>query len=145
MKQEDMLKLDRQLCFPLYAASRKVINKYRPFLKPLGLTYTQYISLMVLWEHHRVSAKDLGQVLHLDSGTLTPLLKGLEKKGLITRHRSDQDERLLIIELTPEGEALKEKAAKVPPQMAACVRLEPEEAAELHRLLYKLMDMPTLE
>ena len=136
----EALRLENQLCFPLYAAAREIIKRYRPCLEPLGLTYTQYITLMVLWEERRISVRDLGQKLHLDSGTLTPLLKGLEAKGFLRRFRCTEDERILIVELTDEGAALREKAVAVPQQIAGCVRLEPSEAAELYRLLYKLMD-----
>lgn len=138
-KKYDALKLENQLCFPLYACSREVIKLYKPFLDELDLTYTQYIAMMVLWEHKTVTVKELGQYLFLDSGTLTPLLKKMEGKGLISRKRDQEDERSLIVSLTEEGEAMKEKALEVPAKMAGCVRLEPEEAQELYRLLYKLL------
>ena len=140
MERYDPLKLDNQLCFPLYAASREVIKQYHPFLSELDITYTQYVALMVLWENIEISAKELGNRLHLDSGTLTPLLKSLEKKGLITRRRSEEDERVLLVRITKEGEALKEKALDIPFKMASCILLDGQEAAELHRLLYKLMN-----
>ena len=140
MDKYDGLKLENQLCFPLYAASREIIRHYRPFLDALGLTYTQYIAMMVFWEHKQISAGALGQKLHLDSGTLTPVLKSLETKGLIRRYRSSEDERVLLAQITPEGEALKEKAAEVPGQVAACVRLEPEEAMALYSILYKILE-----
>lgn len=135
----EMLKIENQLCFPLYACSREVIKQYKPFLDPLGLTYTQYITMMVLWEHRSLTAKELGTRLFLDSGTLTPLLKKLEAKGLVTRNRCQTDERNLIVALTPKGMALREQAASVPVQVARCTRLQPEEAAELYRILYKLL------
>ena len=138
-KNYDALKLERQLCFPLYACARETIKQYKPYLDELDLTYTQYIAMMVLWEKHSVTVKELGETLYLDSGTLTPLLKKMEAKGLLTRRRSEQDERSLIVRLTEAGEALKEKAVSVPYQMASCVRLDPEEAKELYRLLYKLL------
>jgi len=140
MSEYDPLNLKNQLCFPLYAASREIIKRYRPFLEKLDLTYTQYIAMMVFWEERRVSAKTLGERLLLDSGTLTPVLKSLETKGLICRTRSHEDERLLIAELTPQGEALREQAIDIPAQIASCVLLKPEEAAELYRLLYKILD-----
>lgn len=140
MDKYDALKLDNQLCFPLYAASREVVRLYRPYLDGIGLTYTQYVTMMVLWEDKKISVKGLGERLHLDSGTLTPLLKGLEKKGYVTRKRSEKDERFLDVELTPEGEALKEKAVEIPAKVGSCVKLEPSEAAELYRLLYKIME-----
>lgn len=133
------LKLENQLCFPLYAASKEVIKRYRPHLEALNLTYTQYIAMMVLWERRQVSVKELGEKLYLDSGTLTPVLKSLEGKGYIRRFRSGRDERVLLTELTPEGEALRDRALSVPERVAGCVRLEAGEAEELYRLLYKLL------
>ena len=134
------LKLDNQLCFPLYAAARAVIRRYTPYLGELDLTYTQYIALMVLWEEKRCSVKELGKKLYLDSGTLTPLLKSMEKKGLILRSRSAEDERSVIVELTETGWALRERALSVPGRVAACVRLDQSEAAALYRLLYKVLN-----
>lgn len=138
-KNYDALKLDNQLCFPLYACSREIVKKYNPLLDAIGLTYTQYIAMMVLWEQKQVSVKSLGEKLYLDSGTLTPVLKSLEAKGLVTRARSSADERVLIVSITEEGEALKEKAAEIPPKIACCVTLEADEAKELYRLLYKIL------
>lgn len=135
----DVLKLDHQLCFPLYACAKEVVRRYKPFLDELDLTYTQYIAMMLLWERGNMTSKELGKALFLDSGTLTPMLKKMEAKGLITRRRSEADERSLIVSLTAEGEALKDKALSVPHQMASCVCLEPEEAQELYRILYKLL------
>ena len=134
------LKLENQLCFPLYAAARAVIRQYTPCLGELDLTYTQYIALMVLWEEKRCSVKELGKKLYLDSGTLTPLLKSMEKKGLIQRSRSAEDERSVIVELTEAGWALREQALSVPGRVAACVRLDQSEAAALYQLLYKVLD-----
>ena len=133
------LKLENQVCFPLYAAAREMIRRYKPSLDALDLTYTQYIAMMVLWEEGAVTVKALGAKLYLDSGTLTPLLKKLEAKGLVTRARSLEDERNLIVSLTPEGLALRERALCVPARMAQCTQLTPEEAATLYRLLYKLL------
>lgn len=138
-KTYDVLKLENQLCFPLYAAAREVVKRYHPFLSALDLTYTQYIVMMVLWEHESVSVKELGERLYLDSGTLTPLLKGLEKKGWITRARSSADERVLIVTVTDEGMHLREAAKEVPARMAGCALLEPEDAVQLYSLLYKLL------
>ena len=135
----DQLKLENQLCFPLYACAREVIRKYKPFLDELCLTYTQYIAMMVLWEEKRVSVKELGEKLFLDSGTLTPLLKKLEAQGLITRTRSAEDERRLIVALTSAGEALRERALDVPARIASCSKLDPGYAAELYRILYKML------
>ena len=136
----DALKLENQICFPLYACSREVIRRYKPFLDEIDLTYTQYITMMVLWERRSVTAKELGGCLFLDSGTLTPLLKKLEAKGLVTRHRSEEDERSLIVSITQEGMELRERARSIPEQMGRCVKLEAEEAQTLYRLLYKLLE-----
>ncbi len=135
----EMLKLGNQLCFPLYACSREIVKKYHPLLDEIGLTYTQYIVMLVMWEERRISVKELGAKLYLDSGTLTPVLKSLASKGFVTRERSTEDERVLIIELTAEGEALKDTAAEIPPKIGCCVKLTVEEAVELHRLLYKVL------
>lgn len=141
MKHEfDCLKLEKQLCFPLYAASRETVKMYHPYLSKLDLTYTQYVALMVLWEENQVSVKRMGERLHLDSGTLTPLLKGLEKRGLVTRERSREDERVLLITLTEAGEQLKYQAVTIPAEMAKCVKLSPEEIQQLYTLLYKLLE-----
>ena len=139
MDRYDTLKLENQLCFPLYAASREVIKRYHPYLTGLGLTYTQYIALMVLWADRQVSVKELGRKLFLDSGTLTPVLKSLEEKGYVSRRRSSEDERVLIVEITDEGDALKEQAVSIPEKIAGCVKLDTEEAMQLYRLLYKVL------
>lgn len=133
------LRLDRQLCFPLYAAAREIIRHYRPHLEALDLTYTQYITMMVLWEVREISVKQLGNRLFLDSGTLTPLLKSLEAKGYVTRARCETDERVVLVHLTELGAALQEQALSVPEELRACVRLSPEDAALLYKLLYKLL------
>ena len=136
----DALKLENQMCFPLYAAARAVTKLYRPYLDALNLTYTQYITMMVLWECGECSVKALGDKLYLDSGTLTPVLKNMESKGFVRRVRSREDERMLIVTLTDEGRALKGRAKSVPAQVGSCIRLTPEEAKTLYRLLYKLLD-----
>ena len=141
----DALCLRNQLCFPLYACSREIIKRYRPHLEELGLTYTQYITMMVVWERQEISVRDLGKELYLDSGTLTPVLKSLEQKGFISRSRSEQDERLLIVKVTPSGMELKTRASAVPLQMAGCMNLTPEEAGELYRLLYKVLGKENAE
>ena len=135
----DPLKLKHQLCFPLYACSRETIKQYKPFLDQLGLTYTQYITMLVLWEHERMTVKELGTELYLDSGTLTPLLKKLEEKGLINRNRSTLDERNLIVTLTPAGVAMKDSALHIPSNMSKLVNLSREETLTLYKLLYKLL------
>ena len=135
----EALKLENQLCFPLYACARETIKLYTPHLDKIGLTYTQYITMMVLWERHSMTAKELGRLLYLDSGTLTPLLKKLESKNLLTRKRSGEDERNLIITLTEEGEALKDQALHIPEEMMKCINLEPEEISAMYGYLYKLL------
>ena len=137
--QYDALLLDKQLCFPLYACSREVIKRYRPYLEKLGLTYTQYIVLLVLWEADTISVRDLGKRLYLDSGTLTPVLKTMEKCGYITRRRSMEDERLLMISLTQAGMELREKALSIPEALSGCLTLDASEAQTLYRLLYKVL------
>lgn len=139
-KNYDALKLSNQLCFPLYACARETIKLYTPYLDKLGLTYTQYITMMVLWERKSLTAKELGRILYLDSGTLTPLLKKLEAKNLLTRKRSETDERNLIITITPEGDELKEQAMHIPEMMAQCVNLEKDEIVALYHLLYKMLE-----
>ena len=138
-KKYDVLKLENQLCFPLYAASREIIKQYRPHLDGLGLTYTQYVTMMVFWEHKKLSVKELGKKLFLDSGTLTPVLKSLEAKGFVKRYRSKEDERVLTVEITDKGLALKDKAVFIPSALAGCIPLEPQEAAQLYQLLYKVL------
>jgi len=136
----EALKLENQLCFPLYAASREVIKRYRPFLDDLDLTYTQYIVMMVFWEEKSINVKELGKRLFLDSGTLTPVLKSIEKKGYVKRSRSADDERVLLVEITEAGEALKDRALNVPAGISSCIKLEDEEAQALYSALYKILD-----
>ena len=136
----EQLKLKNQLCFPLYACSRKIVGSYTPYLKPLGLTYTQYIVFMVLWEKESVNVGQLGETLCLDAGTLTPLLKRLEKDGYVTRKRSDEDERVTIVSITDKGNELKEKCKDIPLRLSADGSpLTEKEAKELYRLLYKIL------
>ncbi len=136
----DSLKLENQLCFPLYACAKEVVKRYKPFLDKIDLTYTQYIAMMVMWEHKSVNVKELGEYLFLDSGTLTPLLKTLEKKGFVTRERSKEDERNLIVKVTDKGLKLRDEAVKVPMEMSGCIKFEKEDAAQLYRLLHKMLD-----
>ena len=138
----DDLKLRNQLCFPLYAASRELIKCYREYLEQIDLTYTQYIAMLVLWEERRLNVKALGMRLYLDSGTLTPVLKSLEAKGYVLRTRSSEDERVLMVEVTPEGDALKERAMAIPHRMDGLTVLSDEEANQLYHLLYKLLEHP---
>ena len=134
------LRIDHQLCFPLYAASRKVVSLYQPFLKPLGLTYTQYIVMLALWEKDQILMKDLGQRLHLDNGTLTPVLKKLAEAGWLRRQRLQEDERMVSISLTAKGQTLRETAKDLPAQIRSCVKLQPEAAVTLYHLLYQILD-----
>jgi len=134
-----MLKLENQLCFPLYACAKEIVRRYTPLLEPLGLTYTQYIAMMVMWKHKSISVRDMGKLLFLDSGTLTPMLKKMEKAGWIQRKRSERDERMVILTITARGEELHDKAAEIPSKMARCVTLENDEAFQLYSLLNKMM------
>ncbi|SDL75175.1 DNA-binding transcriptional regulator, MarR family [Sarcina sp. DSM 11001] len=135
----DCLRLDSQLCFPLYACSKEIIRRYKPYLDKLDLTYTQYITMMVLWEHSDINVKELGKCLYLDSGTLTPVLKKLESKGYLLRSRSRTDERNLTVSITEEGKRLQDRALEVPARMACYVDLSEEEAGLLYNLLYKIL------
>ncbi len=136
----DSLKLENQLCFPLYACSKEIIRAYKPFLDKVDLTYTQYITMMVLWDKKEMNVKSLGEYLYLDSGTLTPVLKKLESKGYLKRTRSKTDERNLLVSITREGEDLKEKAKNIPAKIGSCVKLSAEDAKELYRLLYMVIE-----
>lgn len=139
MDRYDVLKLENQICFPLYACAKEVVRQYKPFLDDLDLTYTQYITLMVLWEKRSISVKDLGKCLYLDSGTLTPVLKTLEKKGYVKRSRSQEDERVLVVEMTESGMALRDKAVEIPMKLGSCISISPEDAKTLYTLLYKVL------
>ena len=134
------LRLKNQLCFPLYAVSNLITRKYKPLLDTLDLTYTQYIVMMVLWEEKQVNEKLLCEALCLKSNTVTPLLKKLEDKGYIKKERDKKDERNLVITLTKAGEKLRDKALCVPENMAKEFHLTPEEASEMYRILYKMLD-----
>ena len=140
MKNYDCLKLENQLCFPLYACSKEIVKKYNPFLNKIDLTYTQYIVMIILWEYGKMNVKDLGNKMYLDSGTLTPLLKKLETKGYIKRTKSCEDERNLIIELTNKGESLKDKAIDIPNKIGSCLNLDKEDATTLYKLLYRILN-----
>ena len=138
-EQYDPLKLENQLCFPLYVCAKEIVKAYTPYLDDLDLTYTQYITMMVLWEHKELRVKEVGKRLFLDSSTLTPLLKRLEDKGYVTRHRSAEDERDLIVTITAKGEALREQAVTIPQQLGACVALDAQKAQTLYTLLYEVI------
>ena len=137
---QEAMKLSNQLCSPLYAAARSVINLYTPHLKPLGLTYTQYIVFLVLWEKKTATVGELCDTLMLDNGTLTPLLKKMQAAGYIERHRSEKDDRVVVISLTGAGEALQERAKAIPRKVGDCIDLPPEKAETLYKLLYELLD-----
>ena len=136
----EAMKLANQLCFPLYAAARNVTGLYTPWLKPLGLTYTQYIVFLVLWEEDGLTVGEIGERLMLDNGTLSPLLKKMEQAGYVTRRRSHEDERVVVITLTEAGRAMQEKAKDIPGQAADCIPLSPEKARTLYVLLYELLE-----
>lgn len=139
MDKYDVLKLENQICFPLYACSKEVVRKYKPFLDEIDLTYTQYIAMMVMWDKKKITVKELGEYLYLDSGTLTPVLKSLEQKGYVTRMRSSEDERVLNVEITKSGMKLREKAVCIPEKIGSCVSLSEKEAMQLYKLLYKVL------
>lgn len=139
MGKYDQLKLENQICFPLYACAREITRQYKPFLDKLDLTYTQYIAMMVLWEEKQINVKQLGKRLYLDSGTLTPLLKKLEKKGYVARNRSTKDERNLIVSITDAGERLKDDALLIPGEISKCAKIDKEEAVTLYGILYRIL------
>ena len=141
----DYLRLKNQLCFPLYAASREVIKLYKPMLDELDLTYTQYIAMLLLWEHQTLTVKEIGDYLFLDSGTLTPLLKKLESKGMVDRLRSTKDERNLNVTITEAGKALREKALGIPYTMGSYNPLTLDETVAMYRLLYKMLGQEDVE
>lgn len=136
---QESLRLENQLCFPLYACAKEVVRQYREPLEPLNLTYTQYIVMMVLWEHEEMTEGELGKKVHLDSGTLAPLLKRLEKAGYVNRVRPENNENKLLLSLTPEGEKLREQALGVPPQMQGCIPLSEDELTLLRDLLNRAL------
>ena len=140
MKNDELLKLDNQICFPMYVASKEIVRRYIPLLSALDLTYTQYITLLALWEKDHITVKELGEKLYLDSGTLTPLLNKLEKKGYIIKNKSDKDGRELVVIVTDKGHELKKKALEVPPEIAKCVCLEKEAAIVFYQLLHKVLN-----
>lgn len=135
----ESIKLDNQVCFSLYAASREIIKLYKPVLDKFGLTYTQYIAMLVLWEDEKSTVKDIGKRLHLDSGTLTPLLKKIENMGLIKRYRDVNDDRVVVIELTEQGKILKEDITEVPREMVCKINMPKEELLDLKAKLDNLL------
>lgn len=137
---QEAMKLSNQLCFPLYAAARSVTNLYTPYLKPLGLTYTQYIVFLVLWEKKTVTVGELCGALMLDNGTLTPLLKKMQVAGYIDRRRSEKDDRVVVISLTESGKDLQIRTKEIPFKVGSCIELTPEKTQTLYELLYELLD-----
>ncbi|MDO5438930.1 MAG: MarR family transcriptional regulator, partial [Erysipelotrichaceae bacterium] len=139
MAKKDALKLENQICFPLYVASKEVIRRYNPLLKELDLTYTQYLVMMVLWENESIGAKELGDKLFLDSGTLTPLIKKMEAKGYLEKTQSENDLRKITLTITEKGRLLQEKALDVPFSVASCIELPQQDAMDLYRILYEML------
>lgn len=140
MKEDRCLELGRQLCFPLYAASREVVRKYKPFLDKLELTYTQYIVMLVLWKEGKISMQELGNRLYLDSGTLTPLLVKLEEKGLVEKARNEKDVREIIVSVTDKGVGLKVQAREIPGKIGKCLNISAIEAVQLKKILNKILE-----
>ena len=140
MEEFDPLKLEYQLCFPLYVCSKEIIKKYKPYLDEINLTYTQYITMMVLWEYEKINVKTLGEKLFLDSGTLTPLLKKLENKGYIKKERFSKDERNVLVSITEKGKDLKVKAKNIPLKVSKCLNMEEKDSLELYKILYKILN-----
>ena len=136
----EAMKLEHQLCFPIYAAARAITSLYTPYLRPLGLTYTQYILFLVLWEKDGLTVGEICKRLLLDSGTLSPVLKKLRSQGYIDKQQSETDERSFIIKLTEQGRALQEQAKEIPLQVGSCIHLSPDHAKQLYDLLYQLLD-----
>lgn len=139
-EQYELLKLENQLCFPLYAAARQITSKYNPYFKPLGLTYAEYIAFMVLWEHDGITVGELGQKLYLNNSTITPVLKKMEQGGYIRRERKAGDERVVVITLTDAGRGMREKCLDIPRQVGQCISLPGEKLLQLHSLLYELIE-----
>lgn len=142
---KEAMKLSNQLCFPIYAAAREITSLYTPYLKPLGLTYTQYILFLVLWERDGLTVGEICKRLMLDSGTLSPVLKKLRQEGYIEKRQSVTDERSFIITLTEKGRQLQLDAKDIPLKVGNCIRLSPEKAKQLYDLLYELLNNQTNE
>lgn len=139
MDKYDDIKLENQICFPLYALSREIIKLYKPYLDEFGLTYTQYITMMVMWEEEKIMFKELGKKLHLDSGTLTPVVKKLESMELVTKYRTKEDDRVVIVEITEKGLVLKDKVLDIPKKMACASEMSEEEAVQFKYYLDKML------
>ena len=136
---KEMMKLKNQLCFPLYAAAREIVGRYTPYLKPLGLTYTQYLVFLVLWEKDGITVGEICEKLILDNGTLSPLLKKMEKDGFLKKARSKEDDRVVIVSLTEKGREMQQKAKDVPKRVAGCINFPQEKSQTLYTLLYELL------
>ena len=136
---QETMKLENQLCFPLYAAARSVVSLYTPYLKPFGLTYTQYIVFLVLWEKDGITVGEICERLMLDNGTLSPLLKKMQQNGFIEKKRSGKDDRVVLVTLTEKGRSLRKQAKEIPVRVAGCMDLPPEKAQLLYALLYELL------
>ena len=139
MEQNEKLRLENQLCFPLYVCSKEIVRRYTPFLEPIGLTYTQYLAMLALREREVMTVKELGQMIYLDSGTLTPMLKKLEVKGYLKRMRSASDERSVVLTLTDEGRELKKQAADIPDKASLCMKIDPQDEKILHEILNRII------
>ncbi|MST61669.1 MarR family transcriptional regulator [Peptostreptococcus anaerobius] len=135
----DVLKLENQICFPIYACSKEIIKKYRPLLRELDLTYTQYLVMLIMWEYKSMKIKELGEKLLLDSGTITPVVKSLEKKGFVEKRRSDEDERIVEVSVTELGWITREKAVEIPSKLIECIGLDEKEGIQLYSLIRKLL------
>lgn len=135
----DVLKLENQICFPIYACSKEIIKKYRPLLRELDLTYTQYLVMLTMWEYKSMKIKELGEKLLLDSGTITPVVKSLEKKGFLEKRRSDEDERIVEVSVTELGWITREKAVEIPSKLIECIELDEKEGIQLYSLIRKLL------
>lgn len=135
----DVLKLENQICFPIYACSKEIIKKYRPLLRELDLTYTQYLVMLIMWEYKSMKIKELGEKLLLDSGTITPVVKSLEKKGFVEKRRSDEDERIVEVSVTELGWISREKAVEIPSKLIECIGLDEKEGIQLYSLIRKLL------
>ena len=145
MNKYEQLKLENQLCFPLYVCSKEILRKYKPFLSKINLTYTQYLVMMVLWENDKINLKTLGEKLFLDSGTLTPVLIKLEQKGYVKRQKNKIDERNLIVEITKNGSLLKEQAKNIPKSLSQCIPISNEDAYNLYIILNKILKNINIE
>ena len=145
MEEFNPLKLENQLCFPIYACAREIAKAYTPYLDKIDLTYTQYVTMMVMWDRESLTFKELGKKLFLDSGTLTPVIKNLEKKGFVTKQRDPADERNVIVSITASGKALREKAKEIPSKMLCAYKISEDDGKQLYSLIYKLLNQISID